>query len=97
MLEVLDDLDLASRHLDGVPSPISEGLQAIHRKLLGLLEAQGVTPFDSIGQPFDPTLHEAIGSIRSDKYEPGTVAEEVQRGYRMGDDLLRPARVRVAQ
>ena len=97
LLEVLDDLDLASRHLDGVPSSIAEGLQAIHRKLLRLLEAQGVTPFDSIGQPFDPTLHEAIGSIRSDKYEPGTVAEEVQRGYRMGDDLLRPARVRVAQ
>jgi molecular chaperone GrpE len=80
-----------------VPSPIFEGLQAIHRKLLGFLEAQGVTPFDSVGQPFDPTLHEAIGSVRSDKYESGIVAEEVQHGYRMGDELLRPARVRVTQ
>jgi len=97
LLEVLDDLDLAFRHLEDVPSSVSEGLQAIHRKLLGFIEAQGIAPFDSIGQPFDPALHEAAGSIRSDKYESGTVAEEVQHGYRMGNELLRPARVRVAQ
>jgi|SRR5438876_8342533 len=97
LLEVLDDLDLAFRHLDGVPSSISEGFEAIHRKLLGLLEAEGVTPFNSLGQPFDPKWHEAVGSVRSDKHELGTVAEEVRRGYRMGDELFRPARVRVAQ
>jgi molecular chaperone GrpE len=96
-LEVLDDLALAFRHLDDVPSSISEGLQAIHRKLLGFLEAQGIAPFDSIGQPFDPTWHDAVGSVRSDKYESGTVVEEVRQGYRMGDELLRPARVRVMQ
>ncbi|PYT24012.1 MAG: nucleotide exchange factor GrpE [Acidobacteria bacterium] len=47
-----------------------------------------------MGQPFDHTWHEAVGSVRSDKHEFGTGAEEVQRGYRMGDELLRPARVR---
>jgi molecular chaperone GrpE len=72
-------------------------MQAIHRKLLGLLEAQGVTPLDSLGESFDPALHEAVGSVRADEHEPGTIVEEVQRGYRWGDDLLRPARVRVAQ
>ena len=95
MLEVLNDLDLAFRHLDDVPSSISEGLQAIHRKLLGFLEAQGIAQFESIGQPFDARSHEAIGSVRSDKYKSGTIAEEVQHGYRMGDELLR--RVRIAQ
>ena len=83
-------------YLDALPSSISGGFQAIHRKLLGLLEARGITPFSSIGQVFDPTLHEAVGSVRSDKYETGQVADEVQRGYRMGDELLRAARVRVA-
>ena len=66
-------------------------------KLLGLLEAQGVTPLQSLGETFNPELHDAIGTVQSDDAEPGTVAEEMQRGYRWGDDLLRPARVRVAQ
>jgi len=97
LLEVLDGFDRALAHIDAEPSSVSEGLRAIHRKLLGLLEAQGVTPLDSVGQPFDPQLHEAIGSSQSDEYESGTVVDEVQRGYRWGDEVLRPARVRVAQ
>jgi molecular chaperone GrpE len=76
---------------------MSEGLQALHRKLLGLLEAQGVTPFESLGETFDPELHEAVGTVETDEYEPGRVADEVQRGYRWNDEVLRPARVRVAK
>jgi molecular chaperone GrpE len=72
-------------------------LQLLQLKLLGLLEAQGVTPLQSLGETFNPELHDAIGTVQSDDAEPGTVAEEMQRGYRWGDDLLRPARVRVAQ
>jgi len=72
-------------------------LQALHRKLLGLLEAQGITPLQSLGETFNPELHDAIGSVESEEVEPGTVAEEMQRGYRWGDDVLRPARVRVAK
>jgi molecular chaperone GrpE len=97
LLEVLDGFDRALRHIGDSPSSVSEGLQAIHRKLLGLLEAQGVTPFESQGETFNPERHEAIGSVQTDEYEPGTVVDEAQRGYRWGDDVLRPARVRVAQ
>jgi molecular chaperone GrpE len=97
LLEVLDSFDLALRHGSNVPSSVSEGLQALHRKFLGLLEAHGVTPLKTLGETFDPQLHEAVGSAESDQYAPGAVAEEVQRGYRWGEELLRPARVRVAQ
>ena len=82
--------------MSDAPLSVSEGLQALQRKLLGLLEAQGVTPIKASGETFNPELHDAIGSVESEEVEPGAVAEELQRGYRWGDDVLRPARVRVA-
>jgi molecular chaperone GrpE len=97
LLEVLDGFDRALLHVGNAPSSVSEGLQLLQRKLLSVLEAQGVTPLQSLGETFNPELHEAIGTVKSEDVEPGTVADEVQRGYRWGDDLLRPARVRVAQ
>jgi molecular chaperone GrpE len=97
LLEVVDGFDRALDHLVDAPSSMSEGFQAIHRKLLSLLEAHGVVPLKSLGETFNPELHEAMGSVQTEEYEPGAVAEEVQRGYRWGDDVLRPARVRVAR
>jgi molecular chaperone GrpE len=97
LLELLDSFDRALQHMGDPVSAVSEGVHAIHRKLLALLEAQGVAPFESVGQPFDPSLHEAVSSVESDQYEPGVVADEVRRGYRWGDALLRAARVRVAR
>jgi len=97
LLELADNFERAFRHSEEAPASWIEGMQSIHRQLMGLLEAQGVAPFESLGQPFDPERHEAIGDVESDRYEPGTVAEELQRGYRWGDALLRPARVRVAR
>jgi molecular chaperone GrpE len=97
LLEVLDGFDRALLHVGNAPSSVSEGLQLLQRKLLSVLEAQGVTPLQSLGETFNPELHEAIGTVQSEELRPGTVADEVQRGYRWGDDLLRPARVRVAQ
>jgi molecular chaperone GrpE len=97
LLETLDGFDRALQHMADSPSPVLEGLQAVHRKLLGLLEAQGVTPLDSLGETFDPELHEAVGSVQTEEYESGVVADELRRGYRWGDEVLRPARVRVAQ
>ena len=97
LLEVLDGFDSALQHVGDAPSSVSEGLQLLHRKLLGMLEAQGITPLQSLGETFNPELHDAIGSVESEEVEPGTVAEEMQRGYRWGDDVLRPARVRVAK
>jgi len=97
MLDLLDGFDRAVEHLDEAPESIAEGIRVLHRQLLGMLEAQGVRPFESVGQPFNPEVHEGIGSEQSENFETGTVTHEARRGYRWGEELLRPARVRVAQ
>jgi molecular chaperone GrpE len=97
LLEVVDGFDRALAHATKVPAGILEGFQAIHRNLLDLLQGQGVTPVISLGQPFDPAIHEAIGTVEGSDYPTGSVAGEVRRGYRFHNELLRPARVRVAQ
>lgn len=97
LLEVLDGFDRALSHVGEAPSGLATGLQVLHRKLLSLLEAQGVTPLATVGEPFNPEFHDAMGIVDSGEVEAGAVAEELQRGYRWGDEVLRPARVRVAR
>ncbi len=96
-LEVLDGFDRALPYLSGAPESVAQGIQAIHRRFVDALRAQHVTPIQAVGEAFDPAVHEAIGAEQSTTYAPGTVVQEVQKGYRLGDDLLRPARVRVAR
>jgi molecular chaperone GrpE len=97
LLDVVDGFDRALAHATEAPKGVLDGLQAIRKNLLDLLQSHGVTPLISLGQPFDPAFHEAIGSVKSGEYPIGSVAGEVRRGYRFHGDLLRPARVRVAQ
>jgi molecular chaperone GrpE len=97
LLDVLDGFDRALSHIGDQPSSVAQGLQALQRKFLAVLEAQGVTPFQSVGEVFNPELHDAIGSVETDEFQSGAVADEVQRGYRWGEDVLRPARVRVTR
>ncbi len=97
LLDLMDDFDRAIAHADESRESVLEGVRAIRRRLESLLEAQGVTPIESLGQPFDPALHEAVGTIESDDQESGAVLDEVGRGYRWGDELLRPTRVFVAK
>ena len=96
LLELLDNFELALKHAGDAPGSLGEGVWRIYRQLQNMIERQGVTPVQSVGQMFDPRVHEAIGSIQDEAAKPGTVVEEVQRGYKWGDDLLRPARVQVA-
>jgi molecular chaperone GrpE len=96
LLEVLDGFERALQ-IDDAPPSVTEGLLALQRQFLRLLETQGIAPLESVGQPFNPELHDAIGVVQTDEVESGAVAEELQRGYRWGDDVLRPARVRVAR
>ncbi len=97
LLEVMDDFDRALKHADQTSDPVVEGLRAIHKRLAGLLTAQGVTSIEALGQQFDPALHEAAGSIEDSEDPPGTVHDEMSRGYLWNGELLRPARVRVAK
>lgn len=97
LLEVLDDFDRALEHLGEAPEWMSSGFDAIYRRLNGILQAQGIVPYESLGDRFDPARHEAAGMTESRDVEPGTVVAELCRGYRWGDEVLRPARVLVAQ
>jgi molecular chaperone GrpE len=97
MLDLNDGFESALAHMSDAPESVVAGLQALNRKLISTLEGHGVASFSSVGRPFDPARHEAIGTVQGTEGEPGTVADEVQRGYTWGDILLRPARVRVAQ
>ena len=65
---MLDGFDRAFQHAEKNQSSLFEGLQAIHRKLLGVLQAQGIAPFDSVGQAFNPELHEAIAAVAASTY-----------------------------
>ena len=72
------------------------GVELISRQLNGVLEELGVEPVASVGQPFDPHIHEAVATEQTGDYEPDIVTQEIVRGYRLGEKLLRPAMVKVA-
>jgi molecular chaperone GrpE len=72
------------------------GVELISKQLNEVLESFGIQPIAAVGEPFDPHVHEAVVTEASDDYEPDTVMEEITRGYRIGDRLLRPAMVKVA-
>jgi molecular chaperone GrpE len=72
------------------------GVRAVEKQLRFIIEQQGVSRIQSVGQPFDATVHEALGTVTSAEHEPDTVVDEIEPGYRMGEKVIRPARVRVS-
>ncbi|MBT3188072.1 MAG: nucleotide exchange factor GrpE [Anaerolineae bacterium] len=94
-LPVMDDM---LRALQNAPEdPWVEGIQLIYRKLEGVLDAENITRIEAEGAEFDPNFHEAIGQVKSDEHESGQVAEVLQEGYMLGERIIRPAVVRVAE
>ncbi len=99
LLPVVDDFE---RALTTMPEGIrhlswSQGLLMIERKLEAVLETEGVEPIDTEGEAFDPNYHEAVTHEEMAGYEDGQIIGEVQKGYVLGDRVLRPALVRVAK
>ena len=97
LVDLADGFDRALVHVDESPESVAAGLHGMRRRLSSLLEAEGVKAFESVGRPFDPARHEAMATVRDGGDEPGTVVDEAGRGYLWKDELLRPARVRVAE
>jgi molecular chaperone GrpE len=97
LLAVLDDFD---RALENVPPDAHEGwiegVKLVERKLRGVLESEGVTPIEALGQAFDPNLHEAVVHEPTADHPDNQVIGELQRGYRLHDRVIRPSLVRVA-
>ena len=96
VLPVLDDLERSLAHRPEGDS-WANGMELIARKFQNILEAEGVKRIEAAGQPFDPNFHEAISSEPSETVESGHVIDVVQNGYMLGERVIRPAMVRVAQ
>lgn len=99
--KLLPVVDNFHRVLESAPEDVDQawlkGIVLTLQQLDELLTAQGVSPIDAVGTPFDPSLHEAIGHEESDEHPEDTVVTEVRRGYRLHDRVVRPALVRVAR
>lgn len=95
LLPVLDTLERALAAGSTDPD-FYAGVASTRRLFLAALREAGAEPIESVGHPFDPTVHEAVGTAPADGVEPGTVILEVRRGWRLGEELLRPAQVVVA-
>lgn len=98
MLPVVDNFH---RVMESAPAEVDDawlkGVKLTLQQLDDLLLSMGVSPIEAIGQPFDPTLHEAIGHEDSNEQPEDTVVSEVRKGYRLNDRVVRPALVRVAR
>ncbi|MBC8336146.1 MAG: nucleotide exchange factor GrpE [Anaerolineales bacterium] len=94
-LPAMDDM---ARALQNAPEdPWVEGIQLIYRKLEGVLEAEGITRIEAENADFDPNFHEAIAQTPSAGHESGQVIEVLAQGYMLGERVIRPAMVRVAE
>ncbi|MDQ0173438.1 nucleotide exchange factor GrpE [Paenibacillus tundrae] len=98
LVPVIDNFERAMATVpEGTESEsFSKGIQMIFRQLESVLNNEGLTAMETVGQPFNPEFHQAIMQVESDEYEEGTVVEEVQKGYMLKDKVLRPAMVKVS-
>jgi molecular chaperone GrpE len=97
LLNAVDDVDRSMQWASDEERPLADGVRMIQQKLLALLAKEGVRPFDSMGRPFTPELHEAVAVAENAGVESGIIVDELRRGYLWNDELLRPAQVRVAR
>jgi len=99
LLPVLDNLyrAMGAAESDNTPNQISEGVRQTAASFENALAAAGVEPIESVGQDFDPQLHEAVDTVEVEPDMEGKIVDEYSRGYRMGERLLRPSRVKVGR
>jgi molecular chaperone GrpE len=96
LLDIVDDTEKTLHWARKQNTDAVALTQLIHQRLLALLEKQGVVPFESVGLPFNHDLHEALAMDTHGESEPGTIVDELRRGYLWKNELLRAAQVRVA-
>jgi len=98
LLPAVDNLDraLAAVDCEDGDGTLVSGIKLVHADVIAALARVGIEPFSPEGEPFDPQHHEAVAQHPVEGTEPGTIVEVYQRGYRLGESVLRPARVVVA-
>lgn len=97
ILEVIDNLDRAARHADGASTAIGEGIDLVRNQMLVILKTEGVEPIETLGTAYDPHVAEAVVMVAVGPEADNLVVEELQRGYRYGETILRHARVKVGK
>ncbi len=99
IIPFIDNLERAVNHAEKVndASVMIEGVRLTLQQVLQTLNRFGLSSFESVGKPFDPALHEAMMVVETEQHEPNQVVEEFQKGYLLGDRLLRPATVSVSK
>ena len=100
LLPVIDDMERAIEHAgttddDAQLKQFVDGVSAVHAKMLSVLSKEGVEPIDPVGEPFEPLSHQAVGRVEDKEAFDETVAQVYQKGYRMGDKVIRTAMVTV--
>ncbi|KAK9099492.1 hypothetical protein Syun_026537 [Stephania yunnanensis] len=99
LLPVLDNFERAKAQIkveNEVEEKINNSYQSIYKQFVEILESIGVVPVETIGNPFDPLLHEAIMREESTEFEEGIILEQYRKGFKLGDRLLRPSMVKVS-
>jgi molecular chaperone GrpE len=96
LLPIIDNLERALQAAEP-DDPLRKGVELTHKQMLEMLRKRGVTPIEALGADFDPNFHQAVIHEESAQHREGEVMEELQRGYVVGDRLLRPSMVKVAK
>jgi molecular chaperone GrpE len=97
VVAVMDNLERAISYQDTMNREgLQQGMRMVQWQLNEMLRGEGLTPVPTVGQPFDPHVHEAVETVEVANQPEGMVVEEVQKGYMLGEDMLRPARVKVS-
>jgi molecular chaperone GrpE len=97
LLPIVDNFERALQAPGGVDEAFRKGVELIHKQMFDLLRKRGVKPIEALGADFDPNFHQAVIHESSPDHREGEVIQELQRGYMLGDRLLRPAMVKVAK
>ncbi|TCP53306.1 molecular chaperone GrpE [Tumebacillus sp. BK434] len=98
LLPVLDTFEMAMKtNAETDVKSLLTGVEMVFRQLTGALEKQGLSAIEAVGQPFDPNLHEGIMQVASDEYPSNTVVQELRKGYKVKDKVVRPSMVQVSQ
>lgn len=99
LVPVLDNFDRSLNAAESGASPeaVIDGIRAMHKSLIRVLEPVGLIRIESVGQAFDPERHEALATVETTDVEPDTVTDELEPGYVLADRVIRPARVRVSK
>jgi molecular chaperone GrpE len=97
LLPTLDGFERALQHRDAnVPEQFFQGIELIYKELMDVLARAGLAPLETVGKTFDPHLHQAVETVEAGEHHDQEIVEELQRGYKLKQRLLRPAIVKVA-